>query len=153
MSTSKQLLNAIDDLNNLLRSLVKKESEVGKSFRSRCRELPSLIEEVGVVPALSFAYGKATKKTYDDVKTKLKNKDNIDDNNQIEKAYGIYLYFILKRLKDFNLINEEQLNDPVKALDELAKGKQGVASKLLRPYMAELKKLSEAVFEVEGERE
>ncbi|MEM4310903.1 MAG: type III-B CRISPR module-associated protein Cmr5 [Nitrososphaerales archaeon] len=152
MSTSDHVLNAIRDFEYLLSSLEKKEeSEVGKSFRSRCRELPSLIEDVGFVPAISFCYAKASKATYEKVKNMLKNGGKIDDNNHMEKGYGIYLYFVLKRLKDLKLIKEAYLDEPIKALEELGEGKQRVAGRLLRPYIVEMKKLSEAVFEAEGE--
>lgn len=154
MRVSDHVLSAIKDFEDLLSSLEKKEdSEVGKSFRSRCRELPSLIEDVGLVPALSFCYAKAKKATYEKIKSILKKGDKIDDKDDMEKGYGIYLYFVLKRLKDLKLIAEDQLDDPIKALEELQKGKQRVANRLLRPYIGQMKKLSEAIFRAEGERE
>lgn len=153
MGVSDHVLSAIRDFEDLLGSLEKKEnSEVGKSFRSRCRELPSLIEDVGFVPALSFCYAKASKTIYDIIKSTLKGKGKIDDNNDMEKGYGIYLYFVLKRLNDLKLIAEAHLDDPVKALEEIQKGKQRVASRVMRPYLVQMKKLSEAVFKAEGER-
>jgi len=57
------------------------------------------------------------------------------------------LYFILKRLNDLKLIEDAHLNTPIQALEEIEKGKSRVASKLLRPYLVQLKKLSEALFE------
>ncbi|MEM3404680.1 MAG: type III-B CRISPR module-associated protein Cmr5 [Sulfolobales archaeon] len=152
MSVGDHVSRAIDDFEGLLNSLENREkSEVGKSFRSRCRELPSLIEDVGFVPALSFCYAKAKKATYDEVNRLLKNGGKIDEKDDTEKGYGIYLYFVLKRLKDLKLIKENHLDDPIKALGELSMGKQSVASRLLRPYIVQMKKLSEAVFEGEGE--
>ncbi|MDW8044996.1 MAG: type III-B CRISPR module-associated protein Cmr5 [Nitrososphaerota archaeon] len=154
MSINDQVLSAIKDFKDLLNSLEKKEkeeSEVGKSFRSRCRELPSLIEDVGFVPAMSFCYAKASKNIYEKIKNTLENKGKIDDEESIKKGYGIYLYFVLKKLRDLKLIEEAHLTEPIKALEEIAKGKQKIASKLLRPYIVQLKKLSEAVFKAEGE--
>ncbi|MEM0010392.1 MAG: type III-B CRISPR module-associated protein Cmr5 [Nitrososphaerota archaeon] len=129
----------------------KEESKVGESFRSRCRELPSLIEDVGLIPALSFCYAKAKKDIYEKIRNALRNASKIDDANYTEKGYGIYLYFVLKRLKDLKLIEEAHLDEPVTALEEIGKGKQRVASKLLRPYIVQMKKLSEAVFKGEAE--
>lgn len=155
MSTIDHVLNAIIDFENLLSSLEKKEeSKVGESFRSRCREMPSLIEDMGLVPALSFCYAKAKKDTYGKMREALESggKIKINDEAHTEKGYGIYLYFMLKRLKDLKLIEEGHLNEPIKALEELEKGKQRVASRLLRPYIVQMKKLSEAIFEAEGGR-
>lgn len=155
MSVSDRVLSAIRDIEELLHvlSIDKKEkSEVGKSFRSRCRELPSLIEDVGLVPALSFCYAKAGNDIYEEVKKALKNGRKINEEKHMEKGYGIYLYFVLKSLKEIKLIEEDHLDDPLKAFEELSKGKQRVASRLLRPYLVQIKKLSEALFEAEGER-
>ena len=56
------ILKAIEDFDKLLSLLEnKEESKIGESFRARCRELPSLMEDAGFVPALSFCYAKATK--------------------------------------------------------------------------------------------
>jgi CRISPR type III-B/RAMP module-associated protein Cmr5 len=151
MNTTDRILSSIKDIEDLKNSLKNKEkSEVGRSFRSRCRELPNLIEDVGFIPALSFCYAKAGD-TYEKVKSTLEKRGEIDDNNHMEKGYGIYLYFMLKTLKGLKLIEEEHLDEPLKALEELGKGKQIVASKLLRPYIVQMKKLSEAVFEAEGD--
>ncbi|MEM3383861.1 MAG: type III-B CRISPR module-associated protein Cmr5 [Nitrososphaerales archaeon] len=151
MSASDHILSAIMDFENLLNSLEKKEeSKVGESFRSRCRELPSLIEDVGLIPALSFCYAKAKKDIYEEIKSTMKNQGKINDDNYIEKGYSIYFYFVLKRLKDLKLI--ENLDEPIKALEEIGNRKQRVVGKLLRPYIVQMKKLSEAVFKAEGER-
>lgn len=158
VSVSAPVLSAIKDIEDLLDALAvdikdKEKSEVGKSFRSRCRELPSLVEDVGLVPALSFCYAKAGKDIYEHVKGALKNKGKVDDSNHREKGYGIYLYFVLKKLKEIKLIEEGHVEDPIKAFRELSEGKQRVAGRLLRPYIVQMKRLSEAVFEAEGERE
>ncbi|MEM3383315.1 MAG: type III-B CRISPR module-associated protein Cmr5 [Nitrososphaerales archaeon] len=153
MSTNDHILIAIKDFKDLLESLENKEqSEIGKSFRSRCREIPSLIEDVGLVPALSFCYAKASKDIYEKVKSELRKGGKIDGNNPTEKGYGIYFYLMLKRLKELKLIEETYLDDPIKALEKISEGKERVANRLLRPYIVQMKKLSEAVFKAEGER-
>ncbi|MGC9014700.1 MAG: type III-B CRISPR module-associated protein Cmr5 [Thermoproteota archaeon] len=154
MSEYDSTLSAIKDVEDLLNSLENKEkSEVGKSFRARCRELPNLIEDMGLISALSFCYAKAGNDNYIQIKDTLKESgQKISDNNSIKKGYAIYLYFVLKRLKDLKLIEETHFDEPIKALEELNKGgKSRVASKLLRPYLVQLKKLSEAIFEAGGE--
>ncbi|MEM1521333.1 MAG: type III-B CRISPR module-associated protein Cmr5 [Candidatus Korarchaeum sp.] len=150
MGLKDPVLSAIDDFKGLLDSLKNGEkSKVGESFRSRCRELPSLIEDTGLVPALSFCYAKASKE-YGNVRKALEDGSKIEDDNPMEKGYAIYLYFVLKMLGSLGLLDESHLSDPIEALREI-RGKQRVASRLLRPYLIQLKRLSEAVFESEGE--
>jgi CRISPR type III-B/RAMP module-associated protein Cmr5 len=143
---------AVTDFDAILRLLEGKEkSKVGASFRARCRELPSLMEDAGFISALSFCYAKATKNIYKEIRENIKNNKSIsekDDTNK--KGYGIYLYMVLKRLKELGLIQEDALDNPIEALKEL-EYKWRAASKLLMPYLAQLKRLSEAIFEAEGE--
>jgi|YelNatPaOPRAMG01_1025707.scaffolds.fasta_scaffold07589_3 CRISPR type III-B/RAMP module-associated protein Cmr5 len=153
MNEYNLILSAIRDIESLLNSLESKEkSEVGKSFRARCRELPSFIEDAGFVSALSFCYAKASNNIYNQIKSTLeKSSEKIKDNASTEKGYAIYLYFVLKNLKDLKLIEETHLSEPIKALEELEGEKSRVASKILRPYLVQLKKLSEAIFETKSE--
>lgn len=146
------ILSAIDMFNLLLRCLDEKDvskNEIGKKFRSRCRELPGLLEDVGFTPALSFCYGKASDSTYREVKDKLEKEEKISGGKETDKAYGIYLYFVLKRLNELGLIEDEHLSNPVEALRSVIAGKERIASRIIRPFVAQLKKLSEAVFEAE----
>lgn len=150
LEKNDNILTAIKDFDHLLNSLKEREnSKVGESFRSRCREFPSFMIDIGFVPALSFCYAKASKAIYDDIKEKLKKekleeKDKIDENEYTEKGYATYLYFILKRLSELNLIKKEDLENPVEALKKLSE--KGVTSRLIYPYILQLKRLSEAVF-------
>jgi CRISPR type III-B/RAMP module-associated protein Cmr5 len=150
LEKNDNILTAIKDFDYLLNSLKEREnSKVGESFRSRCREFPSFMIDVGFVPALSFCYAKASKAIYDEIKEKLKKEklEDLDENESTKKGYAIYLYFILKRLSEYNLIKKEDVEDPVEALKELSK--KGVTSGLLYPYILQLKRLSEAVFKSE----
>jgi CRISPR type III-B/RAMP module-associated protein Cmr5 len=148
----KELISkAIEDFDKLLSLLEKKEeSKVGESFRARCRELPSLIEDVGFVAALSFCYAKATKDIYENIRKLIESKSTIKDSDSTKQGYGIYFYLVLKRLKTLGLV-KNGLNKPIDVLEELT-GKERLANKLIRPYIVQLKRLSEAVFRVEGER-
>ena len=144
------ILKAIEDFDKLLSLLEnKEESKIGGSFRARCRELPSLIEDVGFVPALSFCYAKATKDVYENIRKLIESKSTIKDGDSTKQGYGIYLYLVLKRLKTLGLVKLD-LNKPINILGELME-KERLASKLIRPYIVQLKRLSEAVFKIEGE--
>nr|MDO8080271.1 type III-B CRISPR module-associated protein Cmr5 [Candidatus Freyarchaeota archaeon] len=151
-ATEDPILSAIDMFKLLLQCIDKEDvskSEIGKKFRSRCRELPGLIEDVGFTPALSFCYGKAGNEIYQKVKDILMNKGKLSEGKETEKGYGIYLYFVLKRLNELGLIEEDHLSKPVDALGSIRAGKERIASRIIRPFVVQLKKLSEAIFEVE----
>jgi len=150
--TKDPVLSAIDMFNLLLQCIDEEDkgkSEVGKKFRSRSRELPGLIEDVGFTSALSFCYGKAGNGIYQEVMDALTNKGKLSKDKETEKGYGIYLYFVLKRLNEIGLIKDDHLGEPVEALRSVINGKERIASRLIRPFVAQLKRLSEAVFEAE----
>jgi len=152
MAVSDAIMDAISDFERLYNALEKnEESKVGASFRSRCREIPTLIEDVGLIPALSFCYAKATKERYENIRKLIEEGGTIDEGDNISKGYAAFLYFVLKRLKTLNLISDNSVAEPIEALKELRDLKGSVARKLLRPYIIQLKKLSEAVFKPEGE--
>ncbi len=147
------ILSAIEKVELLMRCIDVQDvskSNIGKSFRGRCRELPGLIDDVGFTPAMSFCYGKSGQKTYEEIKKTLDNEGKLSDEKETERGYGIYLYFLLKRLRELELIDDNQLSNPVKGLTEIRKkGKERIATRIIRPFIAQLKKLSEAVFEAE----
>jgi len=146
------ILSAIEKVKLLIRCIDAPDaakSRIGKSFRGRCRELPSLIEDVGFTPAMSFCYGKSGQKTYDEVKEKLEDGKKLSDEKETDRSYGIYLYFVLKRLNELELIDDKQVSDPVEGFKIIKEGKERIASKIIRPFIVQLKKLSEAVFEAE----
>ena len=110
------------------------ESDLGPKLRARAREMPELIEDVGLIPALSFCYAKAKGEDYESI------------------AYGEYLTAILKYIIDklglLNISVEEAKNDPAKTLEELFP-LSSVALSLLRPFLVEFKRLCEATWRKE----
>jgi CRISPR type III-B/RAMP module-associated protein Cmr5 len=146
------IANAITDFDNFFSLLENKEkSKIGESFRSRSRELPVLIEDIGLIPALSFCYAKASNEVYNNVRELIEKREVIKEDDATKQGYGIYFYFILNRLKALKLI-KVNLDDPINALKEIMNGKERIATVIIRPYITQLKKLSEAVFKTEGER-
>lgn len=141
---------AIEDFNKLFIALNNNpKSEIGRSFRARIREVISLILDVGLVPALSFFYAKCGKKIYDKITSE--NKETLNETDSTNKGYALSLYYILNRLYELKLLgSNEAVKNPIKAFEEL-ENKQRVAFNLLLPYLIQLKRLSEAIFEEEGE--
>ncbi|MFN3805280.1 MAG: type III-B CRISPR module-associated protein Cmr5 [Pyrobaculum sp.] len=109
----------------------KEKDNVGSKLRSRAREVGELIEEVGLVPALSFLYSKRGDKK----------KDNKDYEYMFE---AIWKY--LHRLKFVKNANMDNIDEVIKELDELV-GRSYVVLPLLRPFLIEFKRLCEATWE------
>jgi CRISPR type III-B/RAMP module-associated protein Cmr5 len=145
---------AVSDFKQLLEKLQvqeKSQSQVGASFRARMREVISLIDEVGLIPALSFFYSKSTKSIYEEVLKAMqaKEKGNIKEEDSTKKGYALALYFTLKRISELRLIASiASLENPLNAFEEL-EGKQRLAFKLIFSYLLEIKRLAEATFERE----
>ncbi|MEM2275183.1 MAG: type III-B CRISPR module-associated protein Cmr5 [Thermofilum sp.] len=111
--------------------------ELGRKLRARARDAPELVEEIGLVPTLSFFYSKKKDADY-----KL-----------ILKAILLYLKEIgvLGSAKDVdNLLREGGTDAMVEVLLEL-RGKSAAIVPILRPFLVEFKRLCEATWE-EGER-
>jgi CRISPR type III-B/RAMP module-associated protein Cmr5 len=139
---------AVSDFKQLFEKLQKDaQSKVGASFRARMREIISLIDEVGLISALSFFYSKSTKSIYENV---LKGDwaEEKEDENNTKKGYALALYFALKRISELKLIGKIFLENPLNAFEEL-EGKQRLAFKLIFSYLLEMKRLAEATFERE----
>lgn len=153
MSLKDSISEAVKDFETVFKLLNEDhKSGVGRSFRARCRELPSLIEDTGFVPAMTFCYAKSGEDAYKNVRNCFQQRSSIDKQDEIKKGYAIYLYLILKRLKDLGLINDNHVEKPLNAFEALQGSKARVAGRLVRTYALQLKKLSEAVFEPGEER-
>lgn len=150
MSLRNSELEAIKDFEKLFELLKRNpKSDVGKSFRTRCREMPNLIDELGFVPAMTFCYAKSTHKNYQDIVKAFKQNEHIEPDESTKKGYAVYLFLVLNRLQRLNLLLDKDVENPLSALERLSAGRSWLASKSIRVYLLQLKKLSEAVFESE----
>lgn len=143
---------AIEDM-KVITSLIGENSKLEEKFRTRMRSLSSLINEVGIVPTLSFCYGKAGENVYRQVKDHFYKNEKIGERNEEERnekvSYALYLFIALNYLKELGLIS--QTDHVIDALNQLLFGKCEIASKLLQPYLLQLKILTEALFESKSE--
>lgn len=122
------------------------DKNVGRSFRARARSMPDIINDVGLVPALSFCFANATKSMYDKV-IEIWRKGCEEPIKAEEGGYALYLLLVLSYLRDVEILKVD-ISRPVEALGELV-SVQTLAAKLLAPYCIQLKRLAEAVY---GER-
>jgi len=146
--------NAINDIKLLYEIISDKNTDLGAKFRSRSRSMPSMFEDIGFIPVLSFCFGKIGLEKYKRIARVLSELEDFSDFNKAwseikdikteDASYGLYLYFSLKQLRDMGLV-KSPIENPLKILEELM-GKEAIAYRLLRPYLIQIKKLSEALF-------
>ena len=113
---------------------LEKAEELGSKLRSRAREVAELIDEVGLVPTLSFLYSK-------------KHTDEW-------KACRLVLKAVLDYLGELKVINrkvDEWDKDPQAAAEDLLKllNMSRALTPLLRPFFIEFKRLCEASWKPE----
>lgn len=120
------------------------DNELGRRLRARARELPSMIENIGLIPTLSFCYGKAEAETYKSIYNSYCSEEKIDVEKE-KGGYGLYLLLALLYLRDLGLINDDMLKNPIDAFGKLCE-ESSIASRLLMPYLLEIKRLAEAVY-------
>jgi len=153
----KQVHYAIE-LISLIKKLIDKlgneQKDLGSKFRTRARFLPQMILDAGLLSNLSFCFGKITMENYSKLVKYilLKNDPQVLKNISSEDlSYGLYLYGILDYLRKINLITDDLVQDPFKALNYLEKeNRANIATNLLLPFIIEVKKLAEAIFKEEG---
>ncbi|MEM0460412.1 MAG: type III-B CRISPR module-associated protein Cmr5 [Thermofilaceae archaeon] len=121
----------------------KEKLDFGRELRARAREAPELIEEVGLVPALSFFYSKSDKIGYE----------------LMLKAILLYLQRIQIVSSNINLDailrgeREGGNTDAMKAMIDLLRcllKRSTVVVPILRPFLVEFKRLCEATWSERG---
>jgi CRISPR type III-B/RAMP module-associated protein Cmr5 len=125
----------------------------GKSFRSRARETPSFLYEVGLISGLSFIYAKtddATKRTYAILLNCLKgDTKDLKKLDSKEGGYAAYLHLLLLEISRLVPDKNLDLRDPLSCIKAL-EGLDRPLVPLLIPYLLEIKRLAEATLPSEG---
>ncbi|MEM0226460.1 MAG: type III-B CRISPR module-associated protein Cmr5 [Thermofilaceae archaeon] len=115
----------------------KEKTDFGRDLRARARDAPELIEEVGLVPALSFFYSKSDKIGYE----------------LMLKAILLYLQRIQIVPSNINLdailAGERNTDAMIDLLRDLLKWSTVVVP-ILRPFLVEFKRLCEATWSERG---
>jgi len=123
--------------------------DFGPEFRTRAEEFLNYLSTSGLLPTLTFYYAK-TEGKYSEIIGALEGRNVGSDVNKRQLAYGIYLYFILKRIVTLGFLESAQ--DPLncfKKLSELDPFKLGLIFTQIIPYCEELAKICEATFKRE----
>lgn len=127
------------EIEELEKTNKKRRDEIGSKLRARARDVPELIEELGLVPALSFLYSKRADYDY----------------RLMLKAILLYLQKtgVLSSRYDVNAMIEEGRAEDLNMVDFLVnlRNKSSAIVPLLRPFLVEFKRLCEATWGLRAE--
>jgi CRISPR type III-B/RAMP module-associated protein Cmr5 len=161
MSAFNPIKDAINIYNEVYENFLKKLvsdnlQKTEKSLRARAREMPSLLQETGLLGVYSFCFGKGNeyyKKFIEYLENK--NQEHFEKlKNETNVGYTVYLYLILKGIEKINKtinIIDVDVNDPKSFFNKINEtSKIKIVEKLLLPYLTEIKKLCEGTLRSES---
>ena len=135
--------------------------DFGGRFRTRCERMPELMEDVGIIPTLTFMYAKAGRNVYKNVVEFMKSGDNENKANALkdilkageeEVGYALFLYATLDWLINRGVLQTKNVEDVEGILKELSDPRSTPPIKLsmimnvLRPMYIMLKHLADAKY-------
>lgn len=160
---------AIEAFLEVKRKVVKGDGELGSKLRTRSREVPELMLELGLVPALSFCLAKAGMEALRRVVSEVEGcelaaareggeEGKEKKEKKEELSYAAYAYVVLRYLRGYakagsvcDLVREE--DRLYELLGSMVGGAIGPpAYGLLLQYLQQFKRLCEAAFERESGR-
>ena len=142
-------LNIISKVEELIN--VKKNRKYGEDFQTRCRSLPELINDVGLLPVLTYVYAKATENVYEKVVKFMEGGMRAEeiDNDTDKVGYALFLYAVIKWLINKGLLqckSPEKISDELKELASASAMKITIIMNVLRPMYIVLKHLVDAKY-------
>jgi CRISPR type III-B/RAMP module-associated protein Cmr5 len=143
----KYAVEIFDEIyNKILEHIIQRDEppEMEKSLRQRSREIPSLIQEIGLIGALSYCFSKGYK-YYNQILDALKEEKKVDDLAKgTDVGYSMYLYFLLRGMEQIKILDVNHTNpyEVIKTLSENL-NQVGIMERLIMPYLVEIKRLCE----------
>lgn len=148
-----KIIRKVDEL----QEEAKKNKDFSGRFRARCERMPELMEDVGIISTLTYAYAKAGKDIYENVVKFMKgendkNKADILKASEEDVGYALFLYATLDWLTNRKVLQVSDAEDVEEILKELSNPKYTPPLKLsmimnvLRPMYITLKHLAEAKY-------
>jgi CRISPR type III-B/RAMP module-associated protein Cmr5 len=156
---------SIDLFDSIYRSIFKKLKEIPEikevtnmeaSLRARSREMPSLIQEIGLIGALSYCFSKGNE-FYNGIMELIKGEGSKEQTEEYIKkikdyaektdaGYSIYLYFLLNAINYTGILNVD-VNKPYDAIKELSMNlnKTRIIERMIMPYLLQIKRLCEGM--------
>jgi hypothetical protein len=131
---------SIDLFDSIYESIFKKLKEIPEikevtnmesSLRARSREMPSLIQEIGLIGALSYCFYIKKIKDYAE---------------KTDTGYSIYLYILLNAINYTGILNFD-INKPYDAIKALSMNlnKTRIIERMIMPYLLQIKRLCEGM--------
>jgi CRISPR type III-B/RAMP module-associated protein Cmr5 len=144
----KDAINIYNEVyEKFLKELVsdKKPQDTESSLRARAREMPSLLQETGLLGVYSFCFGKGNEYYKEFIEyLEDRNQEKLKNlKNETKVGYTIYLYLILRGIKGSGIIDVDD-KDPESFFNKINEAsKIKIVEKLLLPYLTEIKRLCE----------
>lgn len=134
--------------------------EIKRSIRTRSRELPAMMLDLGLIPTLSYILAKSGLDNLIKAVELIKNSKQVEEIDKEDFSYAIYAYTILEYLhkhlkpKELQAPLKDYIADKNKLTDLLEQHLRHLASgvnpqitlTLLKPYLEQFKRLCEAEF-------
>jgi|BEDMetMinimDraft_2_1075160.scaffolds.fasta_scaffold02132_2 CRISPR-associated protein, Cmr5 family len=149
----KVSINLFDSIYGSIFKELKEVTDMEASLRARSREMPSLIQEIGLIGALSYCFSKGNE-YYNEIIELIKGKGSKERNEvyiaKIKEiantGYSIYLYIILNAINYTRLLNVD-INKPYDAIKELSMNlnKTRIIERVIMPYLLQIKRLCEGM--------
>lgn len=158
MSELDMVKSAVDDFREIY-GLIRGFEEIGKSLRSRSREMPTILSESGLLSAVSLCYAKAGQDVYDQLLSLLAKTGkegsmaSVEEVNGTKMGYAIYLYLLLKGARRLGVVGGVDEKKPLESIERLSEnlGRLAILERLLYPFLAQIKRLCEATLKAEQE--
>ena len=157
-------------IDKLMDKDVKKAEKVGAKLRSRAREIPEMILELGLVPTISYCLSKANVDNVVKVIKVIEMSDSVQlkellEIKEEELAYALYTYALLNylsiiagkvgdselKLEELAEKNRDRVyNVLIRYLEALMESEvKSLIHKLLQLYLLQFKRLCEATYKSE----
>jgi hypothetical protein len=125
------------------------------SLRQRSREMPSLIQEIGIIGALSYCFAKGNE-YYPELINILESDDRskeLEMKNVLSKikkepdaGYSVYLYILIKAIDNTRLLKVD-IKDPYSIIKNLSQNvdKARIVERAIMPHLLQVKRLCEGM--------
>jgi hypothetical protein len=132
-----------------------KAPSIETSLRQRSREMPSLIQEIGIIGALSYCFAKGNEYYPElinilesDGKTKEQEMKNVLSKikKEPDAGYSVYLYILLKAIDNTNLLKVD-IKDPYSVIKNFSQNldKAKIIERAIIPFLLQIKRLCEGM--------
>jgi len=148
LGTTSKAIEMIDEVKKIMKIIDGNKDinkDIEESVLARIRSFPSMLQSSGLAPSLAYLLSKSDNNSYE----KLWRGEKPSGKKKEELGYTIYLYVVVKFIKNEFGYEVEKWEDLIKFLREMDESKEnsGVIHQFLLEFLTEFKKIGEATLE------